>query len=780
MLKSSFDHTMVWSVNHRAITATFVAIITVLAVIGYTRPQLVRNLFLSASTGTEQADDGSAGQADDYQPVPDIDPVSLSRSDAVIVVQSPSFFTSEGAKAMRHVVKTLEDQDYIHHILWMDRVPILNIFGLSEPLFPRSEASNERFAAARDKAMKHPLVGGHLVSEDGQTMLLLVTFDWDFVRNDEQCTVDLRTISENAAASFPEVPLKFLITGDTPARITYMKAHEANQLKYQLIGYGVIAIMAVILFRGLRAVLIVSLAPIVGVFWTMGFLRFFQLQDNPFNDVILPVLISLVGLTDGVHLTVQIRKLRAAGLSERMAARDALHDVGYACMLTSVTTAIGFGSLSLASNVWVKDFGWCSVIGVFLTFTSVVTIVPLVCSTRLGRNIHLGHEKSLIDRNLTRISGLIDIVLKRPRSFASAGVILTVILLAISLTLRPDQRRSNSLPETSEANIAMVHMDKALGGLEFSEVEVTWSSDVPASSPEILQTIAEVDDLLATEPMIGYPLSVRNLVDALPGEGPTEERMSMIELLPPQLKRAFYTPERRHAAVTFRVQDVGIARFDPVFRRLEAGLLAIQSKHPEFQLKLSGSAIWRWENLYQIVIDLATSLGSASIIIFITLTIAYRSIRIGLISIVPNVLPLAATGAWLVWKNEALELVSVCAFTVCLGIVVDDSIHFLSRYDAERRTALNRKDAIRKAFGNVGIAMVMTTVVLVAGFGTVAFSDSRDHHIFASMGAITIAAALICDLIVLPAMLACFADEVGGPANEASLQNRDETAGTEV
>jgi predicted RND superfamily exporter protein len=209
-------------------------------------------------------------------------------------------------------------------------------------------------------------------------------------------------------------------------------------------------------------------------------------------------------------------------------------------------------------------------------------------------------------------------------------------------------------------------------------------------------------------------------------------------------------------------------------------LLAIQSKHPEFQLKLSGSAIWRWENLYQIVIDLATSLGSASIIIFITLTIAYRSIRIGLISIVPNVLPLAATGAWLVWKNEALELVSVCAFTVCLGIVVDDSIHFLSRYDAERRTALNRKDAIRKAFGNVGIAMVMTTVVLVAGFGTVAFSDSRDHHIFASMGAITIAAALICDLIVLPAMLACFADEVGGPANEASLQNRDETAGTEV
>ena len=457
---------------------------------------------------------------------------------------------------------------------------MLNIFGLSEPLFPRSEASLERFSAARDKAMKHPLVGGHLVSEDGQTMLLLITFDWDLVRTDEQCTVDLRHVAEKAAAEYPQVKISFMVTGDTPARITYMKAHEANQVKYQVIGYGVIAVMAILLFRGIRAVLIVSLAPAVGVFWTLGFLRFFQLQDNPFNDVILPVLISLVGLTDGVHLTVQIRKLRAAGNSERLSARTALHDVGYACMLTSLTTAIGFGSLSLANNVWVRDFGWCSVIGVVLTFVSVVTIVPLVCSTRLGRNIHLGHEKSLVDRNLTRIGGLVEMVLKRPRFVTTVGIVLTVVLLGISLTLRPDQRRSNSLPESSEANQAMMQMDQALGGLEFSEVTVKWSKNIPSDSPEILKTISEVDELLKSEPMIGYPLSIRNLVDALPGEGSADERMAMVDLLPPQLKRAFFTPEHRAAAVTFRVQDLGIAQFDPVFERINTQLTAIMQAHP--------------------------------------------------------------------------------------------------------------------------------------------------------------------------------------------------------
>jgi predicted RND superfamily exporter protein len=259
--------------------------------------------------------------------------------------------------------------------------------------------------------------------------------------------------------------------------------------------------------------------------------------------------------------------------------------------------------------------------------------------------------------------------------------------------------------------------------------------------------------------MIGYPLSIRNLVDSLPGEGPAEERMSMIELLPPPLKRAFYTPERRRGVVTFRVQDLGIAQFDPVFNRITNGLKEIESRHPEFKTKLQGDAIWRWRNLYQIVIDLTASLGSASVIIFLTLTLAYRSLRIGLVSIIPNAFPLVVTGTWLVWRKESLELTSVCAFTVCLGIVVDDTIHFLSRFDEERRTAKNRHEAIRKAFGNVGVAMVMTTAVLVAGFGTVAFSDSRDHHIFASMGAITIAAALFGDLVMLPAMLACFAEK---------------------
>ena len=206
---------------------------------------------------------------------------------------------------------------------------------------------------------------------------------------------------------------------------------------------------------------------------------------------------------------------------------------------------------------------------------------------------------------------------------------------------------------------------------------------------------------------------------------------------------------------------------------MENGLLKVQQQHPDFTLEMSGVPVWRWKNLYQIVVDLATSLGTATLIIFVVLAVVYRSVKIGLISMVPNVFPLAVAGAYLAVSGQSLELVSVCAFTVCLGIAVDDTIHFLTRYIEEKQKTEDERLAIRNAFTAVGTALIMTTVVLVAGFSTVIFSDSRDHRIFASMGAITVAAALFGDLLFLPALLNQFTRKTGKSSGRRPVSNSD-------
>jgi uncharacterized protein len=751
----AFDRAVGWIVDRPWLVLALVLSMTGLATLGYVAPETLSRL-VSSEPGEAPLQDYTVADDEPYEAPPDVQVVSLTNANAIIVVQSDAMFTPDGARALRHIVRSLEDLPYVDHILWMDEIPDLNIFGLPEPLFPRAQASAERFAAAREKAMQHPLVGGQLVSLDGKTLLLLVYFDFLFITSDDDCTTGLRTAAEQAAAEFPQVGLSFQVTGHVPMFLTAVEAHEANQTKYQVIGYAVIAVMSAILFRGITAVIVVGLAPALGVFWTLGLLRFFDFQDNPFNDVILPVLLSLVGLTDGVHLMVQIRRLRAAGVSGRESARIGLQKVGLACFLTSLTTAIGLGSLMLAHHDVVKEFGMCCVIGVLVMFLAVITVIPLACMTWLGNRVHVGHERGLIDRNLMRIGGLVDLVLAYPKRMSAIGLALTLVCILISLSLRPDQRVSNDLPTGSEAAQAMQHLDAALGGLEFSQVSVRWSSKIAGDSAEVMEVVTQVDDLLRAEALIGRPLSIRSFVDALPGEGKATERMSMMELLPPPLKRAFYTPELRRATVSFRVQDLGIAAYGPVFRRVEAGLESITRQHPEFVLEMEGSAVWRWKNLYRIVVDLAASLGTAMVVIFFVMALAYRSLRIGLIAMMPNVFPLAVTGTFLVFAGQSLELVTVCAFTICLGIAVDDTIHFLTRFQEEQVGAANNQEAIRRAFTAVGTALIMTTVVLIAGFSTVLFSDSRDHRIFAWMGGLTLSAALLGDLLFLPALVLCF------------------------
>ena len=749
----AFDRSVGWIVEKPWVTVLMLLAITTLAVVGYVNPEIITDRF--PRTAEEEVERETPSRNSSEEP-PAVDPVNLAGSDAILIIESDDLFSPQGAAALRAIVSGLESLDYVRNVLWLDNAPVLNIFGFPEPLLPRSTASDERFARARQQAIDNPLVGGQLLSRDGRTLLMLLRFDTLMVESDEDCTLKIRQTAEQIADDY-EGEFEFLVTGRIPLEIAAQASRIGNQATYKLIAYCMIAMMSLILFRGLWAVIVVAIAPSLGVFWTLGALNFFELQNNPLNDVVLPILLSLIGLTDGVHLMVQIRRYRASGLSGRDAARKGLREVGLACGLTSLTTAIGFGSLLLAHHDIVREFGAACVIGVLLTFVAVISSIPLACMTWFGKHIHVGHEKGFVDRHLNRIGRVVEFVLKRQKRMAILGIAVTVMLCAISLQLRPDETRSDSMPEGSEAAVGIQFLDRALGGLEFAYVDLSWTDEVDAQSPEILDVLEQIDEVIRQEELIGNPLSILDLLKSLPGDGPVRNRMSLLELMPPPLKRAFYTPERRSAKVSFRVQDLGIAAYGPVFERVQQGVEEISKANPKFTIELSGSAVWRWENLYKIVMDLTTSLGTAIVIIFVVLTFVYRSLRMGLISLLPNLFPLAVTGSFLVFVGQSLEMVTVCAFTVCLGIAVDDTIHFLTRFEEERGRVPNRDEAIRRAFTGVGTALVMTTIVLVAGFATVLWSDSRIYRIFAIMGMLTISSALFGDLVFLPALLARFA-----------------------
>jgi predicted RND superfamily exporter protein len=273
--------------------------------------------------------------------------------------------------------------------------------------------------------------------------------------------------------------------------------------------------------------------------------------------------------------------------------------------------------------------------------------------------------------------------------------------------------------------------------------------------------------MLRSEPLIGHPLSIATILKALPGEGTILEKKSLIEVIPPPMKERFFSIVERpdkdgkkvhqgHASIYFQCQDLGTAAYKSTFERIEAALARIEAENPHVLCTLSGDAINRYRNLYKVVTDLATSLGGAALVSFFVLGFAYRSLRLGLIAIVPNVLPLLASAAYMVIAGMPLEITSICCFTICLGIAVDDTIHFMSRYQDELKRGGDHREAIERAFQAVGSGMIMTTIVLVAGFSSVLFSDISDFRTFGSLGIITFLIALTCDILLLPALLSRF------------------------
>jgi predicted RND superfamily exporter protein len=382
-------------------------------------------------------------------------------------------------------------------------------------------------------------------------------------------------------------------------------------------------------------------------------------------------------------------------------------------------------------------------------------VLPLLSLTRWSNRFIAGSEIDPMKHIIDFVDPMIQWVLNRKKVVSYFTIVLMALLSIVAASLRPDDRKSSAIPSGSDAQVAMNLLDKEMRGLDVCLIDVKWDPE-KLSEEQVATAIQQVENALKKETLIGHPLSLVTLLDALPGQGTAVDKLSMAELLPPPLRQRLFNVEKSTATITYRCMDLGTATYKPTYERIEKNLQSIISENPGLSMEMQGDAIWRWRNLYSIVSDLNASLGGAALIVFLILTIAFRSLRLGLIAIVPNLLPLLASATYMVLVKHPLEVVSVCCFTICLGIAVDDTIHFVSRYLEESKRGGTIESIIKRSFREVGTGIIMTTIVLIAGFCSVLTSDTRDHRIFAELGLVTLISALLCDMFLLPALLAYF------------------------
>ena len=274
-----------------------------------------------------------------------------------------------------------------------------------------------------------------------------IVLDWINVTSDADCTEAIVTAARSSLAGSNAEDIRVRLTGDVPLFVAQNEALHRSQQKFQLIGYLLALLVTIVLFRGVSAVFIVASAPAAGIFWSIGLLNLLGHSTNTLTNVILPVLVSMVGLTDGVHVMMHIRECRAGGMSQSEAARQSILRVGIACALTSLTTCIGFGSLMVASAQFIRDFGEACAIGVVVSFCAVITLIPWLSCTVIGRNVHIGHSSDLISHQLRGSLTFVNRIMGHPRIVTALAVVLTIVFAGISLTLRPDSNHAKFLAQ---------------------------------------------------------------------------------------------------------------------------------------------------------------------------------------------------------------------------------------------------------------------------------------------------------------------------------------------
>jgi hypothetical protein len=613
-------------------------------------------------------------------------------------------------------------------------------------LLPPADASGDAFEQARQRAANHPLIGGRLLSEDGRTTLLMVRLAGNAL-SIADVTVRVEALRETLAPWAEASGIEARLTGVPPIRVEIYDTVQREVGIFMTFGALACILVAAAIFRRFGVVLVASFGPVLGSIWTLGAMG---LTGNPLDlmSSALPTLVIAIGFTDAIHLVVDMRRSRAEGAGRMEASRSAILHLGLPCALTSITTAIGFGSLVVGDVEIIRGFGLAAAGGVVLTFVSVITTVPLGAALlpELGGRSRPAREM--------RWGGLMgDVaawIVDRPRRVASVGIVVTLVLLGISWQLEPDNRLTEATPRGNESFQALREVERAFGGVLPVFVLVEWDRELGLTSPEVREALEGAAAAFDADPLTSRSMSILN-VAALAPPGRTLDEV--VRSMPSDAAQRLVRPDLSRALVSANITDMPTAELKQMASRVEAQLRQLEGEAEGVRLYLTGTNVVGRANVNAIISSLAEGLIVAAGAIFLVMMLEFRSLRMALVSLVPNVFPLVFVGGLMVALDVPLKIATALVFTVLLGLAVDDTIHVLARYRRERAAGHDVRTAVERSVRMVGRALLVTTTVLVCGFAPSLISSMPTSVVFTAFVMVGLLAALIGDLVLLPALL---------------------------
>jgi len=614
---------------------------------------------------------------------------------------------------------------------------------------------------------KLPFYSGLVYSPDKKSVRTAVYLKKDIVNTPARKIFIEQVLIPKIAAFEKQTGMKVYTSG-----MPYIRTLNSQNIIDEIgmfIGAAVIvtSIIFFFFFRSYRATFISMITVIIGVLWAFGILGLLKYEITVLTALI-PPLIIVIGIPNCIFLINKYHQEIKQHGNQAKSLQRVIAKVGNATLMTNVTTASGFATFILTNSQLLKEFGIVASICIIAIFLLCLLIIPIVYSfMAVPKNKHLNHL------NKRWINRFVDWMENKVRHNRIAIYMISIGLLCVSIIGIYNIKISGSLvedmPKKTEFFKSIRFFEKEYKGIMPLEILVDTKRKKGVMKLATLKRMNELQEYIEDFPEFSQSLSVVDLVkyskQAYYNGNPeyyqlpnSQERSFILSYAKSSTKdtnllKSYVDSTGQFARITTFMKDIGTERFDRIEEDLKAKALKIFPQD-RYNVSFTGKALLFQKGTKYLVKNLIISLSLAILLIALFMAWMFRSFRMILVSLIPNLLPLIITAGLMGFLGVPIKPSTILVFSIAFGISVDDTIHFLAKYRQELiANNWKIKKSVYAALRETGVSMFYTSIVLFFGFSVFTISSFGGTVALGALVSVTLVFAMLANLMLLPSLL---------------------------
>lgn len=605
------------------------------------------------------------------------------------------------------------------------------------------------------------LLEGMLIGTDHETVAIVLQLQ----PADRALVSRAETIRRIREIASEQQPPAYVVGEPVIVEDAYRYLQEDGELLFY-VSLALLELVTLLLFRGLRWVLLPLLVVAATIAWTRALLAMWGFQLSMVSSM-LNALVAVVAVATVMHVIVQFGQ-RNRGVDRRQAFRQTVTDIGPPIFWTCATTAVGFAALLSSSIHPVRSFATMMTLGSLLVLVAVAALLPGgILIGRWDSQPKNAPGQTHLLRFLSRLASWTE---HYPWRVSGSALIIAVATGAGLTRLEVQSDLTKNFRESAPLVEALEFIEQRLGGTG------SWEVNFPAPTRLTADYLNRVDRLAGDlrdiggegEPRLTKVSTLPDWVGLVP-EFPLlldtlEKRTALLTSFQPGILDNFYNPDAGRMRILLRSKQ-RMATDEKL--ELTARVRAVTRQHfPD--AAVTGSYVLMAHTVSNLLQDQLISLILATAGIVLMVSLAFRSIALGLIAIVPNTFPILLVVGTMGWIGIPVNPGTAMIAAISVGLTVDGTVHYVAGYRRARRAGRGRDEALRETHQDVGRALLFATLALVIGFSVLSLSHFLPLVHFGVLISFAMAGGLVADLLILPVMLRLIERDSGRRSKETS------------